>query len=75
MEVEEDVAEFLSSPLVRWVATLQPDMGGDVTWPDLAKGTGLAATLGQLGQNLQVTRTVRNAIIIFSNFINLISSD
>ena len=66
MEVEEDVAEFLSSPLVRWVATLQPDMGGDVTWPDLAKGAGLAATLGQLGQNLQVTRTLRNAIIIFS---------
>ena len=71
MEVEEDVAEFLSSPLVRWVATLQPDMGGDVTWPDLAKGAGLAATLGQLGQNLQVTRTLKNANIFFSNFINI----
>ena len=73
MEVEEDVAEFLSSPLVRWVATLQPDMGGDVTWPDLAKGTGLAATLGQLGQNLQVITS--SEVRIFYISVDIISSD
>jgi len=73
---DEDVAEFLTSSLVRWVETLTPDSGGEVTWPDLAKGVGIANSLQQLGEDLKVeveSQPVDTAARI-KNMINIVAT-